>query len=399
MTVASINDAVATHSTGFMGYSQAACTVALPTLSSTYNDPNGNGYFYIYNMRMGLSGKDASRTVALAIWNTSNTILKETASFTVAAASSASLTAYKSLTSNLLIKRNGSGAVSSVRMGFWVSGSGSVYFQRDATGQTVDINYDGSNSTSADDFGSSGTLWTDASLVGDYNYYTLPAAPSGLSATAGNAQVTLSWVAPNNGGTAITGYKIEKADDSGFTTGLTSTTQTGTSYVWTGLTNGNTYYFRVAAINAVATAASTTSKYSGTASAAPTSGATPPEAPGSFVFGQQTPQSATGLRGSWTAPYNGGSAITGYTMRYSTVADMSTYTDQATGSTATSYNLNGLEANTVYYAQVAAINAIGTGPYTTVEMAETYTPAPPDPTGTGVIKKWNQAAGVWSIIM
>lgn len=399
MTVASINDAVATHSTGFMGYSQAACTVALPTLATTYNDPNGNGYFYIYNMRMGLSGKDASRTVRLAIWSTANAVLKETASFTVAAASSASLTAYQDFSSSLLIKRNGSGAVSSVKMGFWVSGSGSVYYQRDADGQTTDILYDGVNSTSADTFTSAGTLNSNASLVGNYNYYTLPAAPSGLSATAGNAQVTLSWVAPNNGGTAITGYKIERADDSGFTTGLTSTTQTGTSYIWTGLTNGNTYYFRVAAINAVATAASTTSKYSGTASAAPTSGATAPDAPGSFVFGQQSPQSPTGLKGTWTAPYNGGSAITGYTVRYSTTSDMSSYTDQPTGSTSLSYNLNGLDANTVYYAQVAAINAIGTGPYSPVEQAETYTAPPPDPTGTGVIKKWNQAAGVWSIIM
>jgi hypothetical protein len=38
---------------------------------------------------------------------------------------------------------------------------------------------------------------------------TAPGAPTGLAATAGNAQVSLSWGAPaSNGGSAITSYKV-----------------------------------------------------------------------------------------------------------------------------------------------------------------------------------------------
>ncbi len=85
-----------------------------------------------------------------------------------------------------------------------------------------------------------------------------PAAPTNLSATAGDAQVTLSWSAPSdNGGEPITGYEYQVnsqslSDSDGWTaTGGTQTTVTvyALSDGTTALTNGTTYYFRVRAVN------------------------------------------------------------------------------------------------------------------------------------------------------
>jgi fibronectin type 3 domain-containing protein len=76
-------------------------------------------------------------------------------------------------------------------------------------------------------------------------------APNGLTATPGNAQVQLSWTAPaSDGGSRITGYKLYRATAPGVQASAVITSVTGTSTTVTGLSNGSTYYFRVAAINA-----------------------------------------------------------------------------------------------------------------------------------------------------
>jgi hypothetical protein len=76
----------------------------------------------------------------------------------------------------------------------------------------------------------------------------VPAAPTGLTATPGNAQVSLSWTAS----TGATSYNVERGTASGgpYTT-VNSPTTTG--YVDTGLTNGKTYYYVVEAVNSVGT--------------------------------------------------------------------------------------------------------------------------------------------------
>jgi hypothetical protein len=62
---------------------------------------------------------------------------------------------------------------------------------------------------------------------------------------------------------------------------------------------------------------------------------------------------------TWTAPsYNGGSAITGYTVEY-TPSGGSPQT-VSTGGTGTSYTLTGLTNGTTYAVRVAAVNAVGT---------------------------------------
>lgn len=83
-----------------------------------------------------------------------------------------------------------------------------------------------------------------------------PDAPTSLSGTARDTQVDLTWSAPaETGGAAIDGYRIESSTDGGetFSAEVDNTGSTSTSASVTGLTNGTTYVFRVAAINSVGT--------------------------------------------------------------------------------------------------------------------------------------------------
>ena len=80
---------------------------------------------------------------------------------------------------------------------------------------------------------------------------TAPSAPQNLQATGGNAQGSLSWSAPgNNGGSSITNYKIYRGTSSGSEALLTQIGNV-TSYTDTGLTNGQTYYYKVTAVNSI----------------------------------------------------------------------------------------------------------------------------------------------------
>ncbi len=80
---------------------------------------------------------------------------------------------------------------------------------------------------------------------------TVPSAPQNLVATAGNAQVTLSWSAPlSDGGSAITNYKIYRGTASGLET-LFTTIGNVLSYTDTTVTNGQAYFYQVTAVNSV----------------------------------------------------------------------------------------------------------------------------------------------------
>jgi hypothetical protein len=78
---------------------------------------------------------------------------------------------------------------------------------------------------------------------------TIPAAPSGLSATsASTSQINLAWT---DNATNETGFVLERATNSTFTAGLTSFNLAAntTSYSDTGLSASTTYWYRVRATN------------------------------------------------------------------------------------------------------------------------------------------------------
>ncbi len=184
---------------------------------------------------------------------------------------------------------------------------------------------------------------------------SVPGTPTGLAANAGNGQVALAWSAPaSDGGSPITGYAIYRATSSGAETLLT-TVGVVTSYTDPGLTNGTTYYYQVAARNAIGEGSR-----SSEASAKPA----PPPPPPPSVPGTPTGLAANAGNGqvalAWSAPASdGGSPITGYAIYRATSSGAETLL--TTVGVVTSYTDPGLTNGTTYYYQVAARNAIGEG--------------------------------------
>ena len=131
------------------------------------------------------------------------------------------------------------------------------------------------------------TDWTDGQTV-SVSLAAAPAArpakPSGLAATAGDAQVTLSWTDP--GDSSITGYQYrQKAGGAawGRWTDIASSAPGGAnaaSYTVTGLANCTAHLFRVRAVNAAGRSPASDEAGPATPQAAP---AAPPSGQGKLV--------------------------------------------------------------------------------------------------------------------
>jgi hypothetical protein len=195
---------------------------------------------------------------------------------------------------------------------------------------------------------------------------TVPGTPTNVQGTAnGVTSSTVTWTAPaaaNTGPnfTDITGYKVEYALSpySSYTVFTADTGNANTSISVTGLTNGGSYKFKVTAKN---------SNGFGTTST-PSDVVVTNIVPGAPTIGTMT-LSTTNTTDSlaWTAPTaNGGSAITGYVYQ-TTTNDGSTFAGPvATGSTATSKTFDPGYTTTVTKVKVAAVNSLGTGPYSEI---------------------------------
>ena len=194
-----------------------------------------------------------------------------------------------------------------------------------------------------------------------------PGAPTGVSATAGNGQATVSWTAPANNGSAITGYVVTPFVGATAQTAVTFNS-TATTQTVTGLTNGTTYTFKVAAENANGT---------GPAIAGPARGRRWAHRPRRRRR-RRWPGNASATV-SWTAPANNGSAITGYVV--TPFIGTTAQTAVTFNSTATTQTITGLTNGTTYTFKVAAKNANGTGPQSVGDERRHAWAAPAAPTG------------------
>lgn len=200
-----------------------------------------------------------------------------------------------------------------------------------------------------------------------------PDAPTSPTAAPGDSQATVAWVTPvNDGGGAITAYKIEKSTDGGstWTTAVANTGSTATTAIVTGLTNGVVTNFRISAINTF-----------GTSSPSPSTTTTPRTVPAAPTNVGVTPGNGW-VVASWTAPASdGGSAVTGYRVETSTDGLLWTVAIADTGSTSTSALIGSQPNGTAVQVRVSAINVAGisvpstpsTGTPRTVPSAPTIT--------------------------
>jgi hypothetical protein len=205
---------------------------------------------------------------------------------------------------------------------------------------------------------------------------TVPGAPAISDVTAGDRQATVSWTAPADGGAAISGYTVTAAPG-----GATCTTTTATSCTVTGLSDGVSYSFTVAATNGV-----------GSSSPGASVGATPATVPGA-----PTGVTASGGNGqatvSWTDPTSdGGSAITQYTV----TAQPGGASCTVSSASATSCAVTGLTDGTAYTFSVTATNADGTGAASQASNSVVPVTVPDIPTDVAVAGGDAQVTVSWT---
>ena len=185
-----------------------------------------------------------------------------------------------------------------------------------------------------------------------------PLAPSKPSGVAGHQRVTLSWQAGSNGGSAITGweYAYKTTGNYGAWTPMTSSGASTTSYTVTGLTNSTAYTFKVRAVNTQGNGDE--SPESDAVTPVTTVPAAPAKPTAKLISG-----SNTSVTLEWTAPDNGGSAITGY--KYKKKQGKSsfetTWTTIPNSASLSSYTVTGLTPAAMYRFKVLAVNANGDG--------------------------------------
>ena len=204
---------------------------------------------------------------------------------------------------------------------------------------------------------------------------TVPGAPTGVMAAAGNAQAIVSFIAPSsNGGSAITGYTV--TSNPAPTGGVPVTwTGTGTSITATGLTNGTPYTFTVVATNAVGNSVPSSASNSVTPVA--------PTVPGAPTIGTAVAGN-TQATVSFTAPSStGGSAITGYTVTSNPAPAVGPGTWTGTGPSITA---TGLTNGTPYTFTVVATNAVGNSLASSASNSVTPATVPDAPTSVNAVR-------------
>lgn len=192
---------------------------------------------------------------------------------------------------------------------------------------------------------------------------TAPGSPTIGTATAGNAQASVSFTAPaSNGGSAITSYTATSSP------GSFTATAAASPLVVTGLTNGTAYTFTVTATNAIGTSLASAASNSVTPVAAPT-------VPGAPTGVSASVAGPGALQVSFTAPASdGGSPITNYTATSSPGG-------LTGGGAASPVVVAGLTGGTSYTFTVTATNAVGTGPASTASAGVGAVDVPGAPTG------------------
>ncbi len=166
-----------------------------------------------------------------------------------------------------------------------------------------------------------------------------PAIPMNLAATAGNAQVSLTWSAS----TGATSYHLKRSTTSGSETQIAA--PTSASFTDAGVTDGTKYFYVVSAVNSSAESAN-----SNEVSATPAAPATAPATP--------TGLAATGGNAEVSLTWNASTGATSYHVKRATTAGGS-FTTTLASPTATSYVDSTVTNGTAYFYVVSAVDTAG----------------------------------------
>jgi hypothetical protein len=228
-----------------------------PSAPTGQRGPDGtNNVILLTEMTIQVAGPSGAANVRGRIWDSSGTSLSTSAAATAANNSTFNIGNVVFNMPNVLLDGN-----TSYRFGVWAtadiraqtSANSAFNVWTDTSIGSTD-NWSTGNS-SVHQFGSN------FSLVGSFEYFLLPSAPSISSISATSSSMTVSWSAPStNGGTAITDYWIEYKPSFGSTWEAGGVFgPTDSPAVISGLSSSTTYEVRISAGNAVGQSAYGTS--------------------------------------------------------------------------------------------------------------------------------------------
>jgi len=171
-------------------------------------------------------------------------------------------------------------------------------------------------------------------------FSSIPLAPLDFTASAGNAQVVLSW----NSSIGATSYNLERAIDSNGPYTTIAPSLTNNNYIDNSVSNGITYYYVVTAVNSAGQSANSTQ-----ASASPSA---------------LLPTTPTGLQAfarnaQVLMLWNASTGATSYNIKRATISG-GPYTIIGS-SVDPNYNDNSVSNGTTYYYVVSAVNSSGEG--------------------------------------
>jgi len=209
---------------------------------------------------------------------------------------------------------------------------------------------------------------------------TAPAAPTGVNATAGNGEVTVSWT----GVAGATSYNIYRSTSPG-SQGLKVGSSSATTYLDATASNGTTYSYAVTADNAAGEGQAST----------PSSGVTPTVP--LTVPARPTGVNAVAGNARVTVTWTAAAGSTSYNI-YRSTSQGSQGSLIGTSST-TSYSDSTVANGTTYYYEVTAVNSAGESPAST--QSAPATPAVPvtlpvAPTGVNAAATNAQVTVTWT---
>jgi len=200
---------------------------------------------------------------------------------------------------------------------------------------------------------------------------SLPTAPAITAVTGGSEKVTVTWNAPSHlGSGTLTDYEVTAYDAAGNVAGTCNPASGQRTCDVTGLDNGSSYTFKVAAITSIGSSAQ-----SSASSVVIPAGV--PSAPANVA----AVTSGSNMTVTFDAPSDtGGSAITSYVVTSSPSGATCTR-----GANATTYTCTGLTAGTNYTYSVKAVNSKGESSASLDSTAVTAVAAPSAPLNVSAV--------------